>query len=125
MNYQVKKYNNLNHQQSDHRVLGAVSVRSNNIYEFDYLIYYQNEYDDFIMDGDIDKITNYTLSELDNFDIKTEYNTWSDLDDLPKFIILKCNNNEKLLEITFQTKYDFFDGNYNMFIEKLISIEYI
>jgi len=99
------------------------SVRSNNIYEFDHLISYTKEYDNFIIDGDFDKITKYTLSELDDFDIKKEYNSWSNVDRLPKFIILKCNYNNKLLEVIFQTTYEFFEGNYHMFIDKLISIK--
>jgi hypothetical protein len=115
----IKRFN----ESEENLNISDVSVRSNNIYEFEHLIYYKKEYDDFIMDGNFDKLTKYTLSELDNFDIKTEYNSWSNLDKLPKFIILKCNYNEKLLEVKFQTKYDFFDGNYHMFIDKLISIK--
>lgn len=103
--------------------ISDVSVHSNNIYEFEHLINYKKEYDDFIIDGDFDKITKYTLSELDDFDIKKEYNSWYNVDELPKFIILKCNYNNKLLEVIFKTKYDFFEGNYHMFIDKLISIK--
>ena len=40
--------------------ISDVSVHSNNIYEFEHLINYKKEYDDFIIDGDFDKITKYT-----------------------------------------------------------------